>query len=266
MFWESFLASLAPASGVISILNPLLYHNILHLQFIAVENIQFSSRWKRPPKVHQSQRDPTVLLQMSSVCSCGQSFLWFIDRNPIRGCFWLTVDPTYLWWLTDIWHLLGFEQLQMKHLILRRRGTVNVCVSHRSIPSSVPRTRQPPVFTHTIIPLIVHQSQSSWKSSCTCTLLSLKWLLLGGLRNLKGENRIKTVGPISRRVWSETINNPRVVRLCLSTASDSHSAPQKAWTSDLWRRGHSFITSSYAERRSELQVASHCLGLRNELF
>lgn len=53
VFSGSFLASLAPASGVSSILNPLLYHSILHFQFIAIENFQFSSCWKRLPKVHQ---------------------------------------------------------------------------------------------------------------------------------------------------------------------------------------------------------------------
>lgn len=48
-----FWPGLAPVSGLNSILNLLLYLNILHFQFIPIENFQFSSRWKILPKVHQ---------------------------------------------------------------------------------------------------------------------------------------------------------------------------------------------------------------------
>lgn len=106
---------------------------------------------------------------MSFACSYVQTFLWFIDWNPIRGLL-LTDSWPHLFVMIDNRHLLGLEQLQITHLILRTWRTMNVSVSHRSIRSSIPRTRQPLVFTRAIIRLIVHQSQSSWKSSCTCTL------------------------------------------------------------------------------------------------
>lgn len=241
-------------SGVNSILNLLLYHNILHFQFIAIENFQFRQKKDLPKCINytpQSQRDPTVPLRMSFARS------W----NPIRGLF-LTDSWPHLfhnWLLTSAWVRAASDEPPDSEDAVHHE-----CVCQWPFNTFFRPTDQTATCVYTYNNSIVCSPKSIILEKQLHMHAAESEVVI--VRSTKKSERIKTVGPISRCVWSKTINNPGVVRLCFSTASDSHSAPQKAWTSDLWHRGHSFITSSYAERRSELQVTSHCLGLRNELF